>query len=129
METKNELMSYDSQAYQRLAKICIDYRKKNGISQAELAKEIGITQTYLSCIENMKKDPSFSIIMKICQITSTSIKYIANGAMTSKDEQFYEHVKTMISKFDDQGKEFTMNVIRSVLVQYANVFEKEKILR
>ena len=37
-------------------------RSQKGLNQSEFAKEIGITQTYLSQIENEKKIPSVAIL-------------------------------------------------------------------
>ena len=40
-------------------------RRKNNISQGQLAKDCGITQTYLSLIEHNKKDPNISLLKVI----------------------------------------------------------------
>lgn len=41
------------------------YRNSKKISQAELAKKVGISRPYLSNIENSKKEPSCNIALKI----------------------------------------------------------------
>lgn len=38
-----------------------------GISQNKLAKEVGITQTFLSEIESGRKAPSVEVLFKLCQ--------------------------------------------------------------
>lgn len=42
-------------------------RKKRGITQTEFAGRCGITQAYLSKIENNLKDPNLSLITKLSQ--------------------------------------------------------------
>ncbi len=42
------------------------YRKRIGMSQGELAQKSGLSQTYLSLIENEKQKPSFSALDEIC---------------------------------------------------------------
>ncbi len=42
-----------------------DARKKRGISQKRLAKTLGVTNVYLSYIENGKDKPSFRLMEKM----------------------------------------------------------------
>jgi len=42
-------------------------RKKKGVAQIELAKMTGITQAYLSGIENNKKEPNLSTLKKLSE--------------------------------------------------------------
>jgi transcriptional regulator with XRE-family HTH domain len=43
-------------------------RTAKSISQKELAKELGITPTYLSLIENGSKKPSLTLIEKFARV-------------------------------------------------------------
>ncbi len=51
-------------------------RTSKSISQKELAKELGITPTYLSLIENGNKKPSLSLIEKFAQILEIPLALI-----------------------------------------------------
>ncbi len=42
-------------------------REAEGLSQYELAKKLGITQTFLSEIERGRKNPSLEQFFKICE--------------------------------------------------------------
>lgn len=42
-------------------------REKMGVSQYRLAKELGITQTFLSEIERGRKNPSLEQFFRICE--------------------------------------------------------------
>lgn len=42
-------------------------RKKIGWSQYRLAKEIGITQSFMNEIESGKKSPSIEVFFRICE--------------------------------------------------------------
>ena len=44
------------------------YREKHDITQRELSNSLRVTSTYLSAVENGRKDPSFSLVKKICKI-------------------------------------------------------------
>jgi putative transcriptional regulator len=45
-----------------------EFRKKIGLSQAQLAKEIKITRPYLSDIERGIKSPTVDIAKRLCQV-------------------------------------------------------------
>ncbi len=47
-------------------KILQDERKAKKISQEKLAKLTGLDRTFISLIENGKRSPTFSTILKIC---------------------------------------------------------------
>jgi len=47
-------------------KILKEIRKGKKINQTNLAKSIGITQTYLSLIETNKRNPSIEMVENIC---------------------------------------------------------------
>ena len=46
-------------------------RKKNGLTQAELAKQIGVSTSFITEIETVRKAPSFSTIEKIAEVLQT----------------------------------------------------------
>lgn len=51
-------------------------RKGKHIRQTDLAKRIGITQTYLSQIENSKRNPSFELISDWCTELDCELRII-----------------------------------------------------
>lgn len=50
----------------------ISYREKKGISQSEVARQIGITQQMYNFIENNKRSPSVEIAKKIADVLNFS---------------------------------------------------------
>jgi transcriptional regulator with XRE-family HTH domain len=49
-------------------KILQEERKAKKISQEKLAKLAGLDRTFISLIENGKRSPTFSTILKICSV-------------------------------------------------------------
>jgi transcriptional regulator with XRE-family HTH domain len=68
-------------------KILQEERKAKKISQEKLAKLTGLDRTFISLIENGKRSPTFSTILKICSALEIS---------PSK----------LFSKFEDQDPDF-----------------------
>lgn len=48
-------------------------REANGLSQHQLAKKLGITQTFLSEIERGRKNPSLDQFFRICEALDISL--------------------------------------------------------
>ena len=83
-------------------------RKRKGLTQGDLAIESGITQTYLSQIENNLKDPTVSTLKKISvrlQIPLPILFFLSideNDIPSEKKETFQligNSMKSMINEF------------------------------
>jgi transcriptional regulator with XRE-family HTH domain len=49
-------------------------RKKNGLTQAELARRVGVSRSYINKIENGEAKPSLALLERIASILGVSIK-------------------------------------------------------
>ncbi len=83
-------------------------RKKKGLTQGDLASESGVTQTYLSQIENNLKDPTVSTLKKISeklQIPLPILFFLSideNDIPIEKKDTFHligNSMKSMINEF------------------------------
>lgn len=83
-------------------------RKGKGLTQGDLAKGSGVTQTYLSQIENNLKDPTVSTLKKIAeklQIPLPILFFLSideNDIPTEKKDTFHfigNSMKSMINEF------------------------------
>ena len=48
-------------------------RKVKGISQLQLSKLLGISQPYMNQIETGARNPTFPLMMKICEVLEISM--------------------------------------------------------
>ena len=69
----------------KLGKAIEEVRKKKGLKQAELAEKVGITQAYLSMIENDRKEPTISTLKAIGSALETPLPYIFYLALGEED--------------------------------------------
>lgn len=95
METKNELMDFDAILDARHGKVgspereqfrkeaeayCIgqiisDGRKREKITQSQLAEQVGVTKSYISRIENGSVEPGAGLFLRILSAMGMSIEY------------------------------------------------------
>lgn len=48
-------------------------RERRGLSQAQLARELQISVSYLNQIENNKRDPSIKLAVRIAKLLDTTL--------------------------------------------------------
>lgn len=71
-------MSTPDQRLIALGEKIIAYRKDADIKQGAFAKELGISRTTLSFIENGSQAPNFDVLVKLVQITNININELIN---------------------------------------------------
>lgn len=76
-------------------------RKAAGMRQGEVARHAGITQTYLSQIENNNKVPAMDVLENICKVCGVPVAILFWNAMSEKDVQprkreAYRQVKPIV---------------------------------
>jgi len=69
---ENDLI-YEGMIVQNLVK---HYREKLGITQAELARRVNVTEDYISMIERAERSPGFSLSIRISKELNADIKDI-----------------------------------------------------
>lgn len=70
-------------------------RKLKKIKQHELAKKVDVTPTYISMLENGKKEPSLKILKKICQILDIEL-----SSLFEEEKNLVEELKPILNKYD-----------------------------
>ncbi len=54
-------------------------RARKSVSQAEVAKEVGVTQATISYIESGDKIPSVALLKRLAQYFDVSMDYLTNN--------------------------------------------------
>ncbi|PRO64572.1 helix-turn-helix domain-containing protein [Alkalicoccus urumqiensis] len=62
-----------------------DLRKEKGLTQAGLAKLMGISRSYLSDVENNRKNPSLKTIESLAEKLGVSVLYLTSGNKAISD--------------------------------------------
>lgn len=91
-----------------IGKIIKETRKSKGLKQQSFAKMCGITQTYLSQIENNVKDPTTSLLRKIAENLNLPLPILYFLSLEKSDiverkQEAYEllmpSIKSLINQF------------------------------
>ena len=69
----------------KIGKFIAECRKKNGLTQIQLAEKLGITDRAVSKWENGKSLPDSSIMLDLCEILKISVNDLLSGEVVSMD--------------------------------------------
>jgi transcriptional regulator with XRE-family HTH domain len=69
-------------------------RQEKRLTLDELAKKTGFAKSYLSQIENLKREPPISTLTKIAFVLGVDIFFLISGEVRQSDERFITIVKT-----------------------------------
>ena len=75
-------------------------RKLQGLSQTQLAQQVGITQAFLAEIESGRKRPSIEVLEKLCDRLGCSADYLL-GITQSRHHSTFEQplaMQTLLSR-------------------------------
>lgn len=87
-----------------IGKIIKELRKKRGVPQREIVKALGISQGYLSLIENGDREPSVEMIKNIAdalQVPQQLILLLACDSQKKQTSSFSKPLKKIASAIDD----------------------------
>lgn len=87
-----------------VAKAIIDYRSIRGLSQEALAREVGISGGYLSCLEKLSEDRVTPAIYKAFQDIGfdlkTPVPALLIQKIAGKDRKFKTNISEKVSRKD-----------------------------
>lgn len=88
-------------------------RKDKGVSQTDLAKQLGIHKNVLGRYERNEAKPSIEIATRIAELLGTSLDYLAGTTESPLDESIVQKVQS-IQMLPDEEKErilFTLDAL------------------
>lgn len=85
-------------------------RKNKGLTQGNLCEMVGITQSYLSQVENGNKEPSIYVVKKIADALGIPMAFLFWFTLTEKDidDNKVQLFKSSKSSVDDKGQVFRL---------------------
>lgn len=72
-------MTNVDKVYRELGKRIVDARRKRGMSQEKLASESGIDRSHMGFIEQGRRKPTLSTLIKITDVLGMSLERLFKG--------------------------------------------------
>ena len=104
----------------KIGKFIAECRKKNNLTQAQLAERLNITDRAISKWENGKSMPDSSIMLELCSELNINVNDLLCGEKISKDaynKQLEQNIIDMIKQKEASDKRLlTMEIVMGVLI-------------
>ena len=104
----------------KIGKFIAECRKKNNLTQAQLAERLNITDRAISKWENGKSMPDTSIMIELCSELNINVNDLLCGEKISKDaynKQLEQNIIDMIKQKEASDKRLlTMEIVMGVLI-------------
>lgn len=81
------------------------YRERLNITQKELANSLGVRSTYLSALENSRKEPSIALLKKICDLLKMPEEVLfwesveVDDGLNNEDKKAIELAKVILRSY------------------------------
>ena len=86
-------------------------RKSNGYTQERLAEKIEVSVRYVSDIEQDRANPSYEVLIRICNLFKVSMDQIFSEYLNIKENKNVEYSLTGFDKLSKKDKETIENLI------------------
>jgi transcriptional regulator with XRE-family HTH domain len=96
--------------------VVVGLRKEQGISQTDLASQLGIHKNVFGRYERNEVLPSIEIARKIADILDVSLDYLTGKADVQMDKNTRERILE-VSKFEEDDKEHIFSVIDAFIAK------------
>ena len=74
------------------------HRKRLGLTQIQVAEKLGISQSFLSKLENAKAEPSALQWLHFCEITQIDPRCVMTGSRPSEGMHAPAHAAAMVAQ-------------------------------
>ena len=99
----------------KIGKFIAECRKKNNLTQAQLAEKLNITDRAISKWENGKAMPDSSIMLELCEILKISVNELLSGEVI-KMENYNEIAEENLLEMERQKEESDRRMLRLEIV-------------
>lgn len=99
--------------YRRIGRRIVEIRKEKGVSQTQLGDLTGLTNSYLSYIENGRKKPSLETLIRIAEALDVTLDRILLGNQSSDLKDYLPELKALINDCSSYEKAVILDIAKS----------------
>ena len=107
--------------YKRLGKRIREERQRLGLTQAELAEDINISDTYMGAIERGERSLTLDTLVRLVNRLGVTVDYMLADSVMDNDSNIVEQFKQIIYCQPLERKQMAINVLRTIF----SYFEKD----
>lgn len=106
--------------YLRLGKRIREERLRLNLTQAQLAEDIDISDTYMGAIERGERSLTLDTLVRLVNRLGVTVDYMLSDSVTDCDSNILEQFKQIIDRQPLARKQMALNVLRSIFSYFEN---------
>ncbi|MBD5474849.1 MAG: helix-turn-helix transcriptional regulator [Lachnospiraceae bacterium] len=107
--------------YKRLGERIREERRRLNLTQAQLAEDIDISDTYMGAIERGERSLTLDTLVRLVNRLGVTVDYMLSDSVSDNDSNIMEQFKQIIDRQPLERKQMAVNVLRAIF----SYFEKE----
>ena len=107
--------------YKRLGERIREERLKLNLTQAQLAEDIDISDTYMGAIERGERSLTLDTLVRLVNRLGVTVDYMLSDSVSNSDSNIMEEFKQIIDGHPMERKQMAISVLRTMF----SYFEKE----
>lgn len=100
--------------YKRLGKRIREERQRLNLTQAQLAEDIDISDTYMGAIERGERSLTLDTLVRLVNRLGVTVDYMLADSVTDNDSNIMEQFKQIIDNQPLERKQMAVNVLRTI---------------
>ena len=106
--------------YKRLGKRIREERLKLNLTQAQLAEDIDISDTYMGAIERGERSLTLDTLVRLVNRLGVTVDYMLSDAVSDSDSNIMEQMKQIMDGHPLERKQMAVNVLRTLFSYFEN---------
>jgi transcriptional regulator with XRE-family HTH domain len=103
-----------------------ELREKNELSQRELSKKLGLSQSTIGMYETGKREPNTEILTKIADFYGVSVDYLLDRDEETELPAYIMKVANDINNLPETRKTEVVNMVRNLIALVKDAEEEKK---
>jgi transcriptional regulator with XRE-family HTH domain len=104
----------DYMDYKRLGKRIREERLRLNLTQAQLAEDIDISDTYMGAIERGERSLTLDTLVRLVNRLGVTIDYLLSDSVSDNDSNIMEQFKQIVDRQPLERKQMAINVLRTI---------------
>ena len=106
--------------YKRLGKRIREERLRLNLTQAQLAEDIDISDTYMGAIERGERSLTLDTLVRLVNRLGVTIDYMLSDSVADNDSNIMEQFQQIIDHQPLERKQMAINVLRTIFSYFDN---------
>ena len=104
--------------YKRLGERIREERLRLNLTQAQLAEDIDISDTYMGAIERGERSLTLDTLVRLVNRLGVTVDYLLADSVSDSDSNIMEQFKQIIDNQPMERKQMAINVLRTIFAYF-----------